>query len=265
MSESEFDICTLGEATLNAQTNVLTIEVSRETGLDDETEPLGTAPMLTCLGVTALPAAPQKSGHAEGIVMSPCGPYVSAIIGANDTRCAEVYGQSKAGDTCLHNTGGEADTRARVFCKENLVAILVGNDTAVVIDRKTKAITINDASGNQFEMSDANGFYFGEKGGAWLTLKGGQVNLAGSGITIAGAANIGAAAAMPLAFATPLLTYLTALEAAVATVATQADAAGAAISTLISIPPTAASAMGAFTSAMAAVKALLPTLMTKAT
>lgn len=213
---SDLDICTLGAAKINGQTNVMTVEVSRDTGLDDESEPLGTAPMVSCLGVTAMPAPPTAEGHAEGVTLSPCGPYTTAVIGGADTRSADVVGQLTPGDTALHGTHADADKRASVFCKENLLAILVGNDTAVVIDRENKAITVNDANGNQVEISKDGGIMLLESGGAWLQLKGGLVTISGSSLNICGAASIGNAAASPVALAVPTAGALTAIGAAAA-------------------------------------------------
>lgn len=197
---SEFDICTISDAKLNGETNVLTVEPSRETGVDDEREPVGTeAPIVQCLGVTSVPADPTAEGHAEGVVMSPCGPYTSAVVGGTDTRCADVVGQMTKGDTALHGTHAAADKRAAVFCKENLLAILVGKDTAIVVDRGSGAITINDANGNQIEMSADNGIMLVEQGGAWLQLKDGAITMAQTGLNLAGAVSIGNATAMPIA------------------------------------------------------------------
>jgi len=258
MSDTDFDICTMGEATLNAQTNVLTVKLSQEVGLDGDSEPKGAAPMFQCLGVTAIPNPPDDKGHAEGVVMMPCGPYVSGIVGGVDTRCAEVVGKMTKGDTCLHGTHSDPDVRARVFCKENLLAVLVGNDTAIVVDRGSGAITINDASGNQFEMSEANGIYMGESGGAWMQLKDGKITQGQSGLTLAGAVNIGDATAMPVAHSVPLITYMTALEVLLTTIATNLDLK------LVPTPGVTVPAVAAFTAAMVAVKAMLPTIFTKA-
>jgi hypothetical protein len=258
MSEVDIDICTLGETALNAQTNVMTVKLSREVGLDGDSEPCGVAPMFQCLGVTSIPAPPDDKGHAEGLVMMPCGPYVSGIVGGNDTRSASVVGQMTVGDTCLHGTHSDPDVRARVFCKDNLLAVLVGNDTAIVVDRGSKAITINDASGNQFEMSDANGIYMGEAGGAWMQLKAGKITQGQSGLTLAGAVNIGDATAMPIAHSVPLISYMVALEVLLTTIATNLDIK------LVPTPGVTVPAVAAFTAAMVPIKTLLPTLFTKA-
>lgn len=185
---SELDTCTMGAATLNAKTNVVTCELSREIGTEGESEPIGRAAMIQCLGVTALPVGPSKDGHAEGVFLSPCGPYVAGIIGGNDTRCADVYGNAKPGDTILHNTGGNAETRSRAMCKENVFSVIVGNDLVLMMDRKNSKITIA-GFGHVFEMSTAQGIVMMAKGGkngiklqedGSVTIWGTTVNLGGA-------------------------------------------------------------------------------------
>jgi hypothetical protein len=268
---SELDICTISDAKLNGETNVLTVEPSRETGLDGEREPVGTAaPMVQCLGVTSVPADPSAEGHAEGVVMSPCGPYTSAVVGGTDTRCADVVGQMTKGDTALHGTHAAADKRAAVFCKENLLAILVGKDTAIVVDRGSGAITINDASGNQIEMSADNGIMLVEQGGAWLQLKGGAITMAQSGLNLAGAVSIGDATAMPIVKMPAMTTYTGAL----ATLLTALDTYCAGVASVVGAMPGGASIAGLYTtyqganstfsSASAGAIAAMPTIFTKA-
>lgn len=184
---SDFDVCTLGAATLNKQTNVLTVETCREFGQDGEREPLGTAPMISALGLTAMPAGPSKEGHAEGIVMSPCGPYTSGIIGGTDTRSADVVGNMRPGETCVHNTGGTAETRARTFYKENCAATIVGNDIVMMFDRKNEKVTIA-AFGHAFEMSKSQGILMMGKGGmnGIQLLEDGSISIWGTAINLGG-------------------------------------------------------------------------------
>lgn len=260
---TELDLCTLGAAQLNPETNIVTVQTLREFGEDGETEGLGDAPMMCALGLTAIPLGPSDEGHAEGIAMSPCGPYASGIVGATDTRCADVYGQCLPGDTCLHSTGADPATRSRVFCKENLIAFLIGNDAAIVFDREKKSYKFS-AFGHATEISETNGVIMAEKDGAWLQLKGGKATIAASGINLSGAISVGGDAALPPAMATPLLGYLTALETLVGVIAPLLD------TKLPPIPPPAPAtpatiAMTAFLDATAALKAAIPATLTRVT
>lgn len=188
---ANFDVCTMGAATLNSETNVATVELSREFG-DDEFESLGTAPMMMALGVTALPSGPSDAGHAEAVVMTPCGPYVSGVVGATDSRCADVIGMMKPGETCVHNTGGTAETRARSFYKENYTSTIVGNDLVFMLDRKNEKITIT-GFGHIFEMSKGQGILLMAKGGTnGIQLKDdGSVTIWGSSVNLGGLTTAG--------------------------------------------------------------------------
>jgi hypothetical protein len=189
MAGQELDIVTLGASELNSTTSVATVEISRQFGQDGESEPIGNAPLIQCLGITALPAEPDENGHAEGVALSPCGSYTSGVIGGTDTRCADIVGKLGPGETCVHNTGGTADTRSRLLLKENMASIILGKGKAIVIcDAKNNAITIT-GFGRIFEMSDANGIVLGGKNGKGgiridddgnVTIWGTSVNLGGA-------------------------------------------------------------------------------------
>jgi hypothetical protein len=118
---------------------------------------------MNALGLTALPAAKDDTGHAEGVFVEvPC--YGTACVGGRDTRCADVYGKLKAGETAVHNTGGDASKRSRAFFKEDCASIIVGNDLVLMLDRKNSKITIT-GFGHIFEMSSAQGITMMTKGG----------------------------------------------------------------------------------------------------
>jgi hypothetical protein len=259
MADQELDLVTLGAAQLNKQTNVATIQTLREFGQDGETEPLGNAPNLCALGVTALPLGPSKAGHAEGIVLSPCGSYTSGIVGATDTRCADVIGELAPGEVALHSMGEDPTKRARVFCKENSLSLIIGNDTVFVMDRENEAVNLT-VFGHTVEVSKENGIMMAEKGGAWIQLKDGKATISGSSTTASGALTMGDASAMPLAKYPPLATYLGAMQAMFAAWAVAIDAA----------PPNIAAtpatiALSTFSAVAASQLPLMPTMFAKGT
>jgi len=248
---ADFDVCTLGAATLNSETKVATCEVSREFGVDGDYEPIGTAPFLMALGLTALPMGPSNDGHAEGVIMSPCGPHNAAIVGATDTRCADVYGEMEPGDTCVHSTGSDSANRARLFCKNGNVALLVGNDVVFVMDRTNSVISLA-GFGHSVEISAGNGVLLAESGGACIQMKGGAINAMTTGMTIAGACTLGDATAQPLAKMTALLAYMTALEAVLTAISAATT-------------PATSAAVATFISSMASVKTAMATTYAKGT
>ena len=185
---SELDICTLGAASLNSETNVATCDVSRQFGPGgEEEEPLGTAAIIQCLGVTSLPLGPSDSGHADGIVMTPCGSYSSGVIGATDTRCADVYGMLEPGETCIHDVGEDPDKRARTFYKQNCAATIVGNDVAWILDKDTEKVTLA-AFGHVLEVSASQGMVLCPKGGKCgiRLAEDGSVTIWGASVSLGG-------------------------------------------------------------------------------
>ena len=139
------------------------LEIDPENDNADQ-EDAGTVAMFGALGFTGLPAPPDKDGHAEGIIMHEVG-QTGTCVAARDTRCADVVGKLKSGETAMYCTGGNADTRSRVICKPNLAAIILGKGKAIVsLDGKNEKLTIT-GWGRIFEMSEANGITLGGKNG----------------------------------------------------------------------------------------------------
>lgn len=162
------DIYTLGAARVTdaSGSNILPVvklqlEVDPESG---DAEDFGEVPLMPCLGLTALPAPPDDSGRAEGLAIEGAGGFTAVVAGARDARCVDVVGKMKSGETCVHNTGGTKETRARAFFKENCASVIVGNDLVLMLDRKNKKITIT-GFGHIFELSETNGVILGAKGG----------------------------------------------------------------------------------------------------
>jgi hypothetical protein len=115
----------------------------------------GEVPFMCALGLTALPAPKDASGHAEGnFEPAPC--YGSVCVGARDTRCSDVYGKLKAGETAVYNTGGDVSKRSRLLLKEDCASIIVGNNVVVMVDRKNSKIQIA-AFGHMFQMTTNDG------------------------------------------------------------------------------------------------------------
>lgn len=256
------NLCTLGSARVVDDSGAfippvchMTVEVDTE---NDIREDLGEMPLAFALGITALPAAPDDSGQAEGIVLEGVGGLNACAVGGRDTRCSDVVGELDPGDTCLHSTGADAENRARVFCKNGCLALLVGNDLTMVFDRANKAVSLS-AFGHAVEISDANGIMMADStGSGWFQLKDGSATLSGSGVTIAGAVSIGNAAAQPVVLAPSLLSYLTALEALLTAMAATIDAK--LVPTTVTSP-----AVAAFIASGAAFKTAATAVFTKAT
>ena len=161
-----------------------TIEVDEATGTRED---MGEIPLMFALGLTALPAAPDEKGQADGVALEGAGGFNACVVGGRDTRCSDVAGKLKPGDTCLHNTGGTGETRARVLLKENCAATIVGNDLVQILDRKNSKYQVI-GFGHIFEISAGQGIVMVPKGGKCgiqlkedgsVTIWGTKVNLGG--------------------------------------------------------------------------------------
>lgn len=169
-------LCEAGSSELHAGTGSLLVQCKAAPVDEDgeEAPDYGRAIFASCLGVTARPAPADDSGAAELLVDDDVPGLDGVVIGGRDPRSADVIAELGDGETCLHSTG--PGFGSRVFCKDQLVAIVVGDDTVINVDRKNKKITVA-GFGCVFEMSDAQGIVLGEPGGAALILKNGSAML----------------------------------------------------------------------------------------
>lgn len=170
------DLVDLGASKLDPKTNALLVQAkSGPCGKDESDAPdLGDAPIMCALGVTAIPWPSNDNGRAQGVKIDVPGSN-GVIVGGRDTRTAKVTAEMSPGESALHTTGPGFD--ARFFAKDQLAAIVVGDDMAFSMDRKEKQVTIS-AFGCHFEISEANGILL-MADGAMLQIKGGTISLVG--------------------------------------------------------------------------------------
>jgi hypothetical protein len=174
------DIIDIGASKLDPDTNVLLVQAKASQMGDDENDApsFDDTPTFGQLGVTARPYRKTDEGNVQGVVDTSLPGSNGAVTSMRDARaaCAKIVEELGEGETALHSTGDGFD--ARVFCKDQMVAIIVGDDVAVVIDRKNKQIT-STAFGTHIEQSQANGIAMAEDGGASFQMKGGVVCITG--------------------------------------------------------------------------------------
>lgn len=145
--------CEASSSRLDEETNALLIRCKSAALSDDDDEDrpdFGDTIWATGLGLTARPAAANDEGAAQLLVDDGVPGVVGAVVGGHDPRAAEVAGELGEGETCLHSTGKGFDSR--VFCKDGLVAIVVGDDLVLNLDRKHGVIQIM-GFGLTFEMN----------------------------------------------------------------------------------------------------------------
>lgn len=130
--------------------------------------PIGSVPLMPCLGVSALPYAPDDKGHAEAVIAENVGGLPGVCVAAWDTRAHVMCANLKPGDTVLHSTG--PNLAAQVQLKEDKRQVVLATTKAdkkqmlLVLDGKNEKfqIAVNgamiqiDKSGT-IDMSSANG------------------------------------------------------------------------------------------------------------
>jgi len=170
------DLVDLGAARLDPDTNVLLVQAkTTRIGDDDDDAPdAGDAALMCALGVTALPWPANENGRAQGVKTDIPGTN-GWITSARDTRTAKVVAEMGPGESSLHSTGPDFDSR--FFAKDQLAAIVVGNDMAFNMDRKNKKATLS-AFGGHIEVSEDGGCYMAH-GGAMIQVKDGMIILTG--------------------------------------------------------------------------------------
>lgn len=171
------ELVDLGASELDNTSNVVWAQC-KGTPIDDD-EPgfdYGKPPVMCSLGVSSRPYPADSRGSAQGVVADISGD--GAVIAAHDPRASGVYGEIQPGETALHATGPDFDSRA--LAKEQVFAIVVGNDYVVSIDRKNKKIVVN-SPGGQIQVSEDSGITIVDSSGKGsLRLQDGVVALMGS-------------------------------------------------------------------------------------
>ena len=147
--------------------------------------PYNETPVFQCLGVTSLPYQADTDGDgevtdgAQGIMLTGIAGADGVLIGARDTRHDNPAGAMAPGETCVHSTGKGFESR--LLCKDQLVCLIVGDDTVLVLDRKERKFQVA-IDGMIIEASRENGISMAEPGGAALILRDGNATLKGKAV-----------------------------------------------------------------------------------
>lgn len=173
------DFVDIGASKLDEDTNVLLVQAkAAQIGDDEDDAPAyDDTPVFGQLGLQARPYHKTDEGNVQGVVDTSLPGTNGVVTSMRDARAAsaKVVEELGEGETALHATGPGFD--ARVFCKDQMVAQMVGDDCAVVLDRKEKKYTIS-CFGHHIEVSEANGIAL-VADGAGIQIKGGMVIITG--------------------------------------------------------------------------------------
>lgn len=149
---------------------------------NDDVLPLGELPAYQGLGVTSLPEGKSADGSAEAVVVRNISGRKGAIVGARDTRDADIVGKLDPGDTVLHATGAGKKPQLQLKKKKRMGALVVncrdGKDMLVSLDGEKMTAQIL-ARGAAITIQDDGSIVLSAKGGASITLDD-EINLLGT-------------------------------------------------------------------------------------
>lgn len=178
----KIDTVQLGVAK-RGDTNMVKCIATNPLGIPDRpdlVEHFGEVDVFSSLGITAMPADVDEDGAAEGLIVRDCAGTNGIVIGARDERTAGATAQLQPGETCVHSTGPDFDSR--MFCKNKSISFIVGNKSAMVLELDSFKVAVG---GCTFEMSAENGIVLTDaSGNAWITLKDGEAWVAGNSVKL---------------------------------------------------------------------------------
>jgi hypothetical protein len=173
---AKLDLVDLAASGLDEKTNAIWVQCKGAPVSDEDAPDFGRAPFMQALGVSSRPAPATDKGNAQGVMaVGVCG-YDGVCIGAHDNRCSSVFGEIKAGETAVHATGENFDSR--ILLKDQVIALICGNDMILTVDRKNGQIAMN-CPGGTFKLSKDGVFMTDETGTAGIQIKGGSVFITG--------------------------------------------------------------------------------------
>jgi hypothetical protein len=151
------DIVTLGAATLDPDTSALILQCKGAPVDEDGTAPdYGKAPLFQCLGLTAMPWPANENGAAQGIVATDIPGMEAALVGARDTRTADIVGTMRPGDTVMHSTDPEKAAQLQLKGDRRQAALLSrdsqGRTMMALLDGTNDKVQIT-ALGAHFEIT----------------------------------------------------------------------------------------------------------------
>lgn len=183
------ELVDLGASRLDENSGVVIAEAKGAPIDEDDAPGYNSSPLMACPGVAHRPAPANEKGAAQGIAAQVAG-LDGVIIAGHDPRAAKIYGEIKDGETAVFTTGDGYD--ARVLCKDQMVAVIVGDDYVFQIDRKKKQIVLNTPGGD-IRISEKSGVSITDGDGATIQLYKGVNALSGQCI-LGGRKPVGTAA-----------------------------------------------------------------------
>lgn len=178
------DLVDIGSASRDATTNAVLVQAkSAQIGKTEDDAPgFDGAPVFGALGITAVPWPADDRGNAQAVVDESIPGHNGVITSMRDARAAGVVQELGPGEVAVHSTGPDFDSV--VFLKKQLLALMVGDDMAFVMDREGKKVTLT-AFGMVLEFSPAQGITL-TNGQATIQLFGPLVSIAAPSVVLGG-------------------------------------------------------------------------------
>lgn len=121
---------------------------------EDDAPSFDNAPIFGSLGLIAVPWPADSTGRPQGLIEEGLGGQNGIITNIRDLRAAGVVEELGPGETGIISTG--PDFGSKVFLKKKLIAMMIDDDVALVIDKENKRLTFT-GFGCHIEASEANG------------------------------------------------------------------------------------------------------------
>lgn len=182
MSQPALELCMLGASSLKDGSPrwQCSIAIGND---NDDVLPFGECPVYQALGVTSMPFPKDKEGFAEAIVAPSVGNRKGVVIGARDTRSADIVGKIDPGDTVVHATGPGKKPQLQLKKKKRSGSLVVpcadGTDILIVADGKGHKVQIL-AWGQCIQMSKKDGIAMKGNGKGGILISGDNVAITGN-------------------------------------------------------------------------------------
>jgi hypothetical protein len=182
MSVAEWELAFVSASKLASESGAVVWEPYIQVGSkDDDVRPFGPSDVFQGLGFASMPYGKDEKGYAECLVAQIGGRCIA--IGGRDTRTANVIGNLKPGDTCVHSTGPQQAAQLQLKEEKRQCVMRTkdkqGKDMIAMLDGVNEKIQVS-GMGLMLEGSRENGWNIAEPGGAAIQLHGGKVIFTGT-------------------------------------------------------------------------------------
>jgi len=193
MEGIDAEVVDAGFAKLDPETGELRINADAMLGATyDDT------PVMSQLGVTAMPYPATDDGNAQMLVLTNIAGSNGICVGGNDTRTAKIVGNLKPGDTVVHSTGPQQAAQLQLKEEKRQCALVTKDDRkkdfGLFLDGKSVTGTFTVPKGGTIHITQDQGQVLVDNTGkASIQLVDGMIILCGQ-IIMGGRTPVGSVA-----------------------------------------------------------------------